>query len=122
MPILDVQIIGDLEPEVSLGLAQRLAEAVAGALQSRPGGTWVKVTSLPREQYAENAAGPGEGVRPVFVRVLKREVPRGEELKQEVSELTRAIASLCGRAAENIHILYLPPAKGRVAFGGVLVE
>ncbi len=38
----------------------------------------------------------------------------------EVRRLTDAIAAACGRPAENVHLVYAPAGRGRVAFGGRL--
>ncbi len=122
MPILDVEIVGDLPEPAQNGLARRLADAAGEVLRSRPQGTWVKVRFLEEHAYAENAGGPDAGVSPVFVRVLKRGLTSGEALKSEIEALTKAIAAACGRATENVHIIYEPPGAGRVAFGGQLVE
>ena len=122
MPILEVQLVGEPPESVVRDLAQRLANAADEVYRSGPQGTWVKVQFLPRQNYAENGGGPPEGVLPVFVFVLKRDVPRGDALKAEISALTKAIAAVCDRAEENVHVVYEPPAAGRVAFGGHLVE
>jgi hypothetical protein len=81
----------------------------------------VRLRSLPRDAYAENGAGPPEGVHPVFVSVLLADLPEGEELRLQVHRLTLAIAKTCGRPPENVHLFYEPRASGRVAFGGKLV-
>lgn len=121
MPILDVEIVG--EPPLPLRvIARNLAEAAGKALNARPMGAWIKVRVLPEDGYAENAGGPPAGVRPVWVRILHRTPPAGEALRSEVESLTAAIARVCGRAAENVHLIYEAPAIGRVAFGGSIVE
>jgi len=53
---------------------------------------------------------------------LKKAVPFGSELRAEVEALTRAVAQVCGRDPEQVHVIYEPPALGRVAFGGRLVD
>ncbi len=121
MPILDVEIVSLTEDGEVEGLTRRIAEAAGAVFRSKPGQTWVKLTVIPIERYAENAGGPPEGVLPVFVRVLKRKVPRGWELQTEVQALTEAVAQACGRSAENIHIVFAPDAQGRAAFGGRIV-
>ena len=118
MPILDVEIVGDLPEATRHGLARKLADAAGTVLHSRPQGTWVKVRFLPDDSYAENAGGPEAGVAPVFVRVLERELAAGDALAAEIDELTRAVAAVCGRDAGNVHLIYEPPGAGRVAFGG----
>ncbi len=122
MPILDVEVVGSIAAEVRNGLARRLADVAGEVLHSRPQGTWVKVRYLDAADYAENAGGPPEGVLPVFVRVLKGTVSGGEALAQEIDALAEAVADLCGRPKENVHIVYEPPAVGRIAFGGRLAR
>jgi phenylpyruvate tautomerase PptA (4-oxalocrotonate tautomerase family) len=121
MPILEVEIV--LRPNESLpdGLAIQLADCAGNLFGSSPGETWVKVRPIPAEQYAENGGLLPEGFYPVFVSVLKARPPSGDDLQTEVSELTSAIAHVCARPTESIHLFYQPDARGRVAFGGRLV-
>jgi phenylpyruvate tautomerase PptA (4-oxalocrotonate tautomerase family) len=122
VPILEVEIV--LRPRETLpaDLAAQLADRAAAALGSQPGGTWVKLRTLAPEQYAEGGGGPPEGVFPVFVSVLKTDLPSPDQLAAEIANLTEAIARACGRRPENVHILYQPPARGRIAFGGRLLR
>lgn len=122
MPVLEVTIIGQLPSRDRKGWASRIAEAAGSVFQTGVGSTWVVLHDHPAEDYAENAAGSGDQYAPVFVRVLKRIVPARPELEAEVEALTRAIAQVCGRDPAQVHIIYEPPAAGRVAFGGRLVE
>ena len=124
MPILDIQLVGDPEPSIRSDLAHRLAEAAGRVLQSRPNGTWVKVTILPKHDYAENGSDPDDStdsVLPVFVSIIKRHLPPPDQLATEATSLTHAIAEVCQRPAENVHLIYQPPGAGRVVFGGVVV-
>ncbi len=120
MPVLDVEIVARPDETLKEDLARRIADLAGEVFQTEPGRTWVKLRLLSAEQYAENG-GPPEGVYPVFVSVLKSQLPRQEEMAAEVSSLTRAIARACRRPQENVHVLYLPAASGRMAFGGRLV-
>ncbi|HTM22286.1 MAG TPA: hypothetical protein VL172_17320 [Kofleriaceae bacterium] len=120
MPILEVRVVGDVSVDVARGLARRIADAAAGVLGSPPRGTWVTVEAIPEDDYAENG-GVAAGVEPVLVRVLLRDGPPAEGLEAQAEALTRAIAGCCGRPADNVHIIYEPAARGRVAFGGRLV-
>ncbi len=43
-------------------------------------------------------------------------------MKDEIAELTERFAEICGRSPEHVHIIYEPPAAGRIAFGGKLRE
>jgi phenylpyruvate tautomerase PptA (4-oxalocrotonate tautomerase family) len=116
MPILDVEIIG---PIAEASLARRLADAAGEVFGSKPQGTWVKLRTMERVHYAENGGTPDD-VSPVLVRVLQYAPPEGDALAEEIGRLTRAIAEACGRATHNVHVLYEPPAAGRIAFGGEL--
>ena len=118
MPILDVEVVLKPEERLRAGLAGEIADAAGEILGSEPGGTWVKLRELQREQYAENGGGPPEGVWPVFVEVLKGELPEGEEMRKEAGRLGTEIGRICGRPQENVHILYLPVGAGRIFFGG----
>ncbi len=119
MPIVDVELVG--ETLVTADTTQRLADAVGEALASRPGGTWVRVRLLESSQYAENGGMP-EGVQPVFVTVLERQRPTGQDLADRVSRVTAAVADVVGRDPENVHVLFEESASGRLAFGGRLVD
>lgn len=120
MPILEIEITGPL-PDPEDALASRLAEAAGQALDSREGGTWIKLRHLPASAYAENGGGPPTGVQPVFVSIMRHTRPEGEALQAEITRLTEAIAGVCGRPSDQVHLIYAPDGAGRVAFGGRLV-
>ncbi len=122
MPIVDVELVTRPNGAVPAGLAQSLADAVGGTLNSPAGQTWVRLHLLSREHYAENGSPLEISELPVFVTVLKRSTPVGSELEAEVSTLTQVIAKVLGRAASCVHIEYAPAASGRLSFGGKLVE
>ncbi|MND08911.1 hypothetical protein D3C83_318630 [compost metagenome] len=52
--------------------------------------------------------------------VLEADPPQGDDLAAQALRLTEAIAAACNRPAANVHLVYEPPARGRVAFGGTL--
>lgn len=118
MPILRVEIVGDVSAPVRADLARRIADEAGACLASRSGGTWVRLIYLPAEQYAEN--GTPDRVQPVFVSLLQADVPTGDALTEQITRLTHAVATACQRPAEQVHILIEPPAAGRIAFGGTL--
>ena len=122
MPILDVTVVGALAPEHHPNLARRLADAAGVALGSRPAATWVRLHHLPADQYGENAPPAYVPPLPVFVEVLPADLPTGDLLAAEIEGLTNAVAAACGRPAANVHVLYQPPARGRLALGGTLLE
>lgn len=122
MPILDVEVV--LRPEETLpaGRARTIAVRAGQVFGAAPGATWVKLHALPAADYAENGTEPDAGVHPVFVTVLKAQVPVPAALQAEITALTQAVAEACDRSPENVHVLYLPAGAGRVAFGGRLVS
>jgi phenylpyruvate tautomerase PptA (4-oxalocrotonate tautomerase family) len=120
LPILRVEIVERPGTEPDPGLARSLAESAGRVFGSRPGSTWVILTRRSALDYAENGE-EGEHY-PVFVRVLVRDPPSGAKLREEVSALTDAIARECGREPSEVHLLYEPAARGRMAFGGRLLD
>jgi phenylpyruvate tautomerase PptA (4-oxalocrotonate tautomerase family) len=121
MPILEVEMIARPGERLSDDLAQRIADLAGKVFAAPAGSTWVKLRLLPAEHYAENGGGPPGGVYPVFVTVLKAQVPSQNVLAEEIKALAAAIALACARPQENVHILYLPAGRGRIAFGGELL-
>jgi phenylpyruvate tautomerase PptA (4-oxalocrotonate tautomerase family) len=119
MPIFEVDFVGPVYDNVRRVLARRIADAAATVLGSPPRSTWVRVRFVTADEYAENE-GAEPGVFPVIVKVLEADPPHGDDLAAEAARLTEAIAAACARPAENVHLLYDPPGRGRVAFGGQL--
>lgn len=122
MPILDVEIVVGPEEALPPRLAADIADAAGEVFAAAPGHTWVKLRPLDARRYGESGGGPPQGALPVFVSVLKRLVPPEAELAREVARLAAAIAHVCQRPAQNVHILYSPAAEGRMAFGGRLIR
>ena len=122
MPIVTVEVVVDPERTLKLNLAQSLANAIGRALDSPPGQTWVRLHFLGRNAYAENDCVVDADALPVFVTVLKHQVPFGAELQAEVASLTQAIAQMVARPAESVHVEYATAAANRLAFGGKLVQ
>jgi phenylpyruvate tautomerase PptA (4-oxalocrotonate tautomerase family) len=120
MPIVDIQVVSKAEQAVLGITAKNLAEAIAEALNASPGRVWVRLELLPQEAYAEN--GAGQQVFPVFVKVLHADMPPHEALVAQAAALAKAVASCVGRSPEHVHIEYAPPGRGRVAFGGELLQ
>ena len=116
MPLIDVHCVGAPVPA-----ADALADVIGDALHLPPGRVWVRLHPLPAEHYAENG-GPLQGALPVFITILHARPPTGEALKAEVAALTQAVAGVCARPAERVHVEYAPAGAGRIAFGGRLVE
>ena len=122
MPIVTVEVVTGGTGAMAQSLAQSLADAIGGALESPPGQTWVRVRSIARDQYAENEARLDAAELPVFVTILKKQTPQRAELEREVVALTAAVAQVVARPATCVHIEYAPAGVGRLAFGGVLVQ
>ena len=122
MPMLDVKLMGPVAEADRRDLARRIADAAAVVFGSPTGETWVTLHLVASEMYSENGGGPPIGAKPVIVSVVQARPPTGRALVDQVAQLTRAIAQACGRPPENVHLVYQPKAKGRVAFGGRLVE
>ncbi|MBM3140112.1 MAG: hypothetical protein FJZ92_07835 [Chloroflexi bacterium] len=121
MPILEIESVLD-GSALAADLATRIADAAGAVFDSSPQETWVRLSTLERGRYAENAGGPPAAWAPVFVRLLLARPPEGEARAEQVRALTDAVAAACARAAEHVHVLYEPPGAGRVAFGGRLVD
>ncbi len=121
MPILNVEIVTRPNEDFPPDLAAALADRTGEIFHSEPGGTWVKVTFIASQHYAENLS-PAGGLYPVFVSVLKAALPALRALQAEAAQLAAAVAQVCNRPQENVHILYLPEGIGRVAFGGSLLS
>lgn len=118
MPILDIEIVQKADEKLNPYLAQEIDDAAAEVFKRGPGCTWVKVRVV--DQYAENNSD--EPPHPVLVSILHSQIPEEGRLREEITELTQIIAEICQRPPENVHLIYLPPGQGRVAFGGRLVS
>jgi hypothetical protein len=132
MPILKVEIVGTLSDSSAddrvnalagreaKGFIQALADRAGEVLGARVGGTWVRVYFLPEERYAESGGAP-LGVLPVFVSVLQSRGLELSERKEKARALAEVVGKITARPVGNIHILFEPPGKDRIAFGGNLV-
>ena len=117
MPIADVDIVdGTLTKKAT----QALADAIGAAFDAKPGKVWVRSRILPATGYAEN--GPQPAPRPVFVTITASAPPQGEELKKVIGKIVEDVARITNRDRDNVHVEFAPAAKGRIAFGGRLVE
>jgi phenylpyruvate tautomerase PptA (4-oxalocrotonate tautomerase family) len=122
MPILDIEVVVGESEAVDLSWVQQIADAAGTVFGTEPGRTWVRLRRLQHSDYAENGMKSSSDLQPVFVSVLKSQLPPVDALRVESSELTLAISCILERPAENVHVLYLPPAAERQSFGGILVE
>ena len=119
--MVDIEIVLRENESLRSELASELADELADIFHSPSRGTWVKVRGLPANQYAENGGTP-TGVYPVFVAILKSTFPLPGEMPKEVERITGAVAQICNRSSENVHVIYEPEARGRLAFGGKIVS
>jgi phenylpyruvate tautomerase PptA (4-oxalocrotonate tautomerase family) len=120
MPIVDVELVH--EQPLDDGMAGELADILGRVFDAPPATTWVRLRALPKSCYAENEAAEPTGWKAVFVTVRKAQRPAGPALEAEIRALTDAVAQVCRRPAENVHVLYEPDLQGRIAFGGRLRE
>ena len=124
MPIVDIEVVtGAVEPEViGKETLQLVADELGSVFDSEPGGTWVRLRSLDGNQYAENRAAMRGDAWPAFVHILRAELPAPAALQREMARVAEVVARTLSRPRENVHVLYAPDAKGRIGFGGTLVE
>jgi phenylpyruvate tautomerase PptA (4-oxalocrotonate tautomerase family) len=123
VPIVTIQIVAsNNENTYSAECLAQLSDSLGSIFNSNAGGTWVKLEYLDRSHYAENETHPDENIQPTFVEVLKRTLPEQETLAREAEQIAAVVAHVLSRPLENVHIIYLPPGEGRVAFGGKLLK
>ena len=124
MPIIDVELVtsADEPNAASKEQLQILADELGDLFDSGPAGTWIRVRSIDQAEYAENRTPPGTSVRPTFVNVLHAELPEAGALRTEMAGIAEIVARTLGRPRDNVHVLYAPGAKGRIGFGGELLE
>lgn len=121
MPIVNIQLVIEDTDSIADGVVQALADRLGELFGSDPGGVWVKVSCLPRSQYAENRSCLSSAIKPTFVEILHRRLPETPELAQQADRVADVVAAVLGRAKENTHVLFLPEGAFRVAFGGKLL-
>ena len=122
MPIVDVQLVVPGIECVPPSLAQAVADALGHLFASPAGHTWVRASALSASNYAENGSRVEQDGLPVFVTLLLAAPPEGDARVTQAALITTAVALAVGRDRSNIHLEYAAPGKGRIAFGGVLVE
>jgi len=122
MPFLEIEVVIDDGESLPRNMAKDIADHAGKVFNSPPGHTWVRLQTLLRSDYAENDLGTNLRIRPVFVSVLKSHQHEPEEMASEMLLLTKIISKVCDRPVENVHILYLPAAIGRISFGGVFLQ
>lgn len=121
MPIVDVQFVGSGE-DVSPNLTAELADALGQVFEARPGSVWVRLTILPSNQYAENGVPRARLPSPAFVRVMHADLPPTDKLVTQSQVLATVISGHLKVPTDLVHIEYSPSGRGRVAFGGNLLQ
>ena len=121
MPIVDVELVLAESQTIGPGLSSRLADALGQFFHAAPGRVWVRLRTLPATHYAENAADLAAEELPLFVNVLFAHPIEGEARANQATGICEVVARATGRLADRVHLVYEPPAAGRVAFGGRLV-
>lgn len=119
MPIVTIEIVGGSALR-GAKLSQRLADACSPAFPPEHREVWLQLRLVRGPSWAVSKKS-SRGRKPVFVHVVREVNPRGAKLKQEIQGLTEAVARVTGRPRDQVHVLYEPSAKGRMAFGGRLV-
>ena len=127
MPIVTIETLSDgpYSNEDALPTQdqlQSLADALGALFGSQPSGTWVRARQQQRAYYAENMIEVNRDMRPVIVEILKSELGTEKERAIEAAAVCALVAQKLGRQPENVHVVYQPAARGRVAFGGQLVR
>ena len=124
MPIVDIEVVtGPVDrEEVGKETLQLLADDLGRLFGGEPGSTWVRLRSIDQDAYAENGGVPGSPVQPVFVSILRAELPERAALGREMSGVAEIVARMLDRPRDNVHVLYAPDARGRIGFGGTLPE
>lgn len=118
MPTVDIELVAG-DPEEGRGQLQSLADELGDLFGSEPGGTWVKLRSTDPAGYAENQVVAGV-YRLTFVNIQRLKLPDGDERRREMAAVAEIVARTLNRRRENVHVLYAPPAEGRIGFGGEL--
>ncbi len=121
MPIVDIEVLEDDSQSLD-GRLQYVADRLGVLFDSDPAGTWVRLRYLSRAHYAENQVSVGEDVCATFVTILKASLPDVDALRAEAKQVALTVAEALDRPQANVHVLYAPPAEGRIAFGGQLLE
>ena len=122
MPIVDIEVVTADTGTIGKDTLQLLADELGDLFGSASGGTWVRLRSIDPDAYAENRAARGSQARPTFVNVLRAELPESSELRREMAAVAEIVARVLDHPRENVHVLYAPAARGRIGFGGALME
>jgi phenylpyruvate tautomerase PptA (4-oxalocrotonate tautomerase family) len=122
VPVVTIDYVAARGETLPHGLAQSLADAIGDAVGATPGRAWVRIRVVPRDQYAESATASDETPLPVFVTLLRKQLPPDAALASQAAAVTDAVARVTGRPADCVHVEFAPPMAGRMALGGTLVR
>ena len=127
MPIVTIETLSDspISDEDALPTPvqlQSLADSLGALFGSHPSGTWVRARQQQRAYYAENMMEVSASLRPVIVEILKANLGTEKERAIEAAAVCALVAQTLDRDIQNVHVIYQPEARGRVAFGGQLVR
>jgi phenylpyruvate tautomerase PptA (4-oxalocrotonate tautomerase family) len=122
MPIVDVLVVQGAEGAAPLPPARAFADALGHALGAPPGRVWVRLGSLAPGHYAENDVRGDDTPAPVFVTLLHARPPEGEARAHEAMAVAVAVAQVCACDVTRVHVEYATAGRGRIAFGGRVVE
>ncbi len=112
LPILDVEIDLPAGQSVSNSVARGIAEAAGEILGVERSRTWVRMRPLPVDREAKGAEDHSAEAHPVFVTVWRLSSPGPRLLRDQAEALARAVADVCKRPVEDVHVLFEPsPAR-----------
>jgi phenylpyruvate tautomerase PptA (4-oxalocrotonate tautomerase family) len=121
MPIVDIQwVVSD--GKLPDGLTGRLADSLGDIFGAEPGRVWVRLSALPADCYAENGISPGQMPMPAFVRITHADPLPRESLASQAHAVAVAVGLCLARPSELVHVEFAPPGRGRMAFGGKLLD
>lgn len=120
MPIVNIQAVVN-EEKFSPEQVQMVSDQLGDLFKAGVANTWVKVLYLDRTDYAENQSQVASEVQPTFVEVLKYALGDETKLAAEAAKIAGIVGKALGRPIDNVHVIFSPGGKGRVAFGGKLV-
>jgi phenylpyruvate tautomerase PptA (4-oxalocrotonate tautomerase family) len=115
-------VLAEDENRYDASVVRALSDSLGDLFESAPGTTWVKFEYLMGTDYAENHCDVSSAVSPIFVEVLKRHLSEESAMVKEAESIASRVSDALTRPQENVHVLFLPSAEGRIAFGGVLVR
>ena len=123
MPIVDIEFLTNTIDAAAIDKEslQRVTDELGELFGSVPGGTWVRLCRIDPNAYAENGTAVESQAAPVFVSVLRADVPEATTLRREMAGVADIVSRALGHPRENVHVLYAPGARGRIGFGGVLM-